>query len=298
MTLAEIKDQVASENISKAIRNLLAYLKKRDDRELTNSIQTIQGNLSSIENDRDLGLMTNSEVMANQAKIRRSVLNFIDKAEALYEGEVKRPVIFLAFANDPKAPLDNLEKEEDKINRGLRDLHDDQRIEIYKESHAGIDDIYATFTRFRERILIFHYAGHANSEKLQLSGEDAQADGLAELIQQQAHLRLVFLNGCSTSGQVTRLLDLGIPAIIATSTPINDEKATKFAIQFYQSLADEATLEQAFTEARSILKSRGQMPDQAFEIHRGLGSRKPTTLPENPWGLYVSKDEVLDWKLA
>ena len=51
-----------------------------------------------------------------------------------------------------------------------------------------------------------------------------------------AGLKLVFLNGCSTRPQVKRLLDAGVPAVIATARPIDDAVATEFAVAFYQAL--------------------------------------------------------------
>ncbi|MEZ4471740.1 MAG: hypothetical protein R3F60_13265 [bacterium] len=46
------------------------------------------------------------------------------------------------------------------------------------------------------------------------------------MLSSQPGLQLVFLNGCSTEAQVRRLLDLGVPAVIATNRAIDDGVAT------------------------------------------------------------------------
>ena len=82
-------------------------------------------------------------------------------------------------------------------------------------STAG--DIFKVFQdpKYRNRIAIFHYGGHANGYQLLLesaSGQSAAADagGLAAFLAQQQGLQLVFLNGCSTQQQTQGLLDANI----------------------------------------------------------------------------------------
>ncbi|NJL15011.1 MAG: CHAT domain-containing protein [Microscillaceae bacterium] len=159
------------------------------------------------------------------------------------------PVIFLAFANDKDAYLSNLKKEADSIYKALQALHDSGKIEIYKEEQTTLANIFDAFTRFRDRIVLFHYAGHAQSQQLFLEDTAANANGLAKLIGEQKNLQLVFLNGCATQGQVQELLQRGVKSVLATAVPIQDNKATEFATQFYQSLASQASLQQAFNEA-------------------------------------------------
>lgn len=54
----------------------------------------------------------------------------------------------------------------------------------------------------------------------------ANANGLARLLGQRPNLQLVFLNGCSTEGQVAELLAQGVKVVIATDAPVNDRKAS------------------------------------------------------------------------
>ena len=233
-----------------------------------------------------------------------------------------KPVIFLSFANDNDAYLASLKAEEDYLYESLQDAHDAGYLEIYNRGRATIDDIFANFTRFRDRIVIFHYGGHASGTQLKLEDRDANSSGLAKLMGQQENLKLVFLNGCSTKGQVDELLNAGVKALIATSVPINDEKAVVFAKQFYESLADDATIEEAFNEAVSRLETEGYTSAKDINIIRSSGTNqnlntddlpvsqtRDFSLPgsfesepekdENqiPWGLYVNDESILAWKL-
>lgn len=210
-----------------------------------------------------------------------------------------KPVVFLAFANDKDAYLENLEREEDSIYQKLQPLIDLEAIQVYSRGRTTIEDIYQQFNRFRKKIVIFHYGGHAGSTTLHLKGKTAQAKGLAELLANQKNLKLVFLNGCSTKEQVEYLLHLGVPAVIATSVPINDKKATDFAIQFYQSLVSGATLKESFEEAVSRLRTEKQLTDNQAE-YRFLGAvltEKNINIAENPWGFFVRKKTVENWKI-
>lgn len=215
----------------------------------------------------------------------------------------KPPVIFLAFANSTDAYLDMLKRESRNVNHALEALEDKQLINIAREESAGIEELFHTFNRFRGRIAIFHYAGHADGTQLHLDDEQfANADGIAELLSAENALKLVFLNGCSTKGQVARLMELGVPAVIATSVAINDTKATEFAEHFYRSLANKSTIKSAFNYAVSFLKTKYRnMETPTIQQHRGL--RLPSSAPaekeELPWGLYLNDnaDQILDWTL-
>ena len=151
-----------------------------------------------------------------------------------------RPIVFLAFA-DARSDLSSLKVE----GWSLKDQFDELKqrgviADLMVEERASLERIYAVFQKHRDRIAIFHFGGHADRDRLLLQSafepRPAYADGLATLLGQQRGLKLVFLNGCSTRPQVKRLLDAGVPAVIATARPIDDAVATEFAVAFYQAL--------------------------------------------------------------
>ncbi len=112
------------------------------------------------------------------------------------------PVIFLAFANSSSNPLPNLAEEYHRLTATLRPAEAKGLCELVVEPYATLDEILRTFQdeRYRRRIAIFHYAGHADSYRLLLEKADgtsaiAYSGGLAAWLGGQGSLQLVFLNG-------------------------------------------------------------------------------------------------------
>ena len=181
-----------------------------------------------------------------------------------------RPVVFLAFA-DARSDLSSLKVE----GWSLKDQFDELKqrgviADVVVEEKASLERIYSVFQKYRDRIALFHFGGHADGDRLLLQSafepRPAYAEGLATLLGQQRGLKLVFLNGCSTRPQVKRLLDAGAPAVIATARPIDDAVATEFAVAFYQALttgySDEnrkitggCSLAMAFAQAEGLSKT-------------------------------------------
>ncbi|PHN07388.1 CHAT domain-containing protein [Flavilitoribacter nigricans] len=201
------------------------------------------------------------------------------------------PVIFLAFANNSDAPLPQLEREGESIYRCLNEGSGKGHYILHRESFATTEKIAHYLIDFKDRVVVFHYGGHAEGDGLELTDQKAGSEGIAQLISAQKQLKLVFLNGCSTKPQVKQLLDLGVPAVIATSCPINDTKATELAEQFYSALMKRHTIREAFAMAAGLIKAKGGEAEQ----YRGIVLKEDAET--FPWGLYSENDEVLDWKL-
>ncbi len=171
------------------------------------------------------------------------------------------PIIFLAFANDRQpngAYLRNLAEEARRLQDTLRTAEQAGLCQVVTQQNVTIDQVFNTFqdARYRNRLGVFHYGGHANGYQLLLetatgATAPAHAAGLAAFLAQQRGLALVFLNGCSTQPQVQGLLDAGISIVIATAQAIDDAVATDFADRFYKALASGATVQSAFHQATS-----------------------------------------------
>ena len=126
-------------------------------------------------------------------------------------------VIFLAFANDDNQPLSSLKDEYDGIYKTLSPNHLKQHYLLHRDTEASIESISHYLVQFRNHIRLFLYSGHAGEHRLVLDKGDARAEGIAQLLSQCPKLKLVFLNGCSTKGQVNALLEKGIPAVMLTA---------------------------------------------------------------------------------
>ncbi|HEY2738748.1 MAG TPA: CHAT domain-containing protein, partial [Thermoanaerobaculia bacterium] len=169
------------------------------------------------------------------------------------------PVVFLAFANDraDKArTLRNLPQEQRQVREALVAAEQAGHCEVVERANATVGEVLDIFqdARYRDRVVVFHFGGHAGSGVLLFESPEgearlAHAGSFARFLGMQRGLELVFLNGCSTQGQVQDLLASGVPAVIATSENIPDAVATEISSRFYKALASGAPLRTSFTEA-------------------------------------------------
>ena len=198
-----------------------------------------------------------------------------------------KPIIYLAFSNSPANPLEALKKELNQIqtifeNQVLRDL-----FEIKVRMESSLDEIIQTFRNFRDRIVIFHYAGHADdySLLLKVGKEEKSVDsrGLTPFFEGASKLKLVFLNGCATEKQAEDLQSF-VPFVVATSREIDDVWASRFAVNFYRSLAANASIGQAFRESEGVLGA-----EHGSETVRGLHLRSKGGQPA--WQLHFNPEK-------
>ena len=142
------------------------------------------------------------------------------------------PVVFLAFANDQDDYLPALKAESRAVFSILQPLAQQSLIDIHREESSTTEELYSDLLAHQGNVVLFHYAGHADGQSLWLEGGQGSADGIAHLLATQSDLRVVFLNGCATVDQVRELHAAGVPAVIATSVKINDDRATRFSRAF------------------------------------------------------------------
>mgnify|MGYP002624252970 CR=1 FL=1 len=210
------------------------------------------------------------------------------------------PLIFLAFANDPDAHLALLKQESRLLFSALEELDRKAYLKLHREESAQTKDIFDGFTRNKNRVAIFHYGGHASGTKLLLEEGEGHAIGLAPLLGEQENLKLVFLNGCSSKGQVETLFRAGVKSVIATSVEIEDVKATEFAQQFYEALANKRSIGQAFQLAEAFLKTRYSDSISIQSRSIVVEELEKEESEDLPWGLYIQEgylEEILNWKL-
>jgi hypothetical protein len=214
------------------------------------------------------------------------------------------PVVFLAFANDPDAHLENLKTESRRVYRTLQPLEDKGQIQVHREESSNIDELYQDLLRHDGRIVIFHYGGHANGKALRLEGGDGDGKGLAGLLGQQSGLKLVFLNGCASKGHVKHLLDAGVPAVIATSVPIGDVKAQEFANAFYLALAEGRSIAAAFDSSSAFVQGKYGAGGEGVVFTRSgtdwEDEDEEYDVPVLEWGLYMQEscaDDLEQWRL-
>ena len=220
----------------------------------------------------------------------------------------RQVVVFLAFANDREDKarfLRNLPKEQRRIREALAPAVEAGHCEVVERNNATVDDVFDVLQdiRYRDRVAVFHYGGHAGPAELLLETpaggvELAHAGGLAAFLGEQRGLALVFLNGCSSAGQVQALLDAGVPAVVATSQAIDDAVATELAARFYRSLASGMPLRTAYAEAQAAVRTRWGSASKATyrsAVAEAVGEERW------PWEVYVrpgAEEHAAKWSLA
>lgn len=212
--------------------------------------------------------------------------------------ELNTPVIFLAFAN-PGQDL-NLSREQKALEQLLKPLQRAGFFQLIIEANASLKDIFHHFTDYktRDRIAIFHYAGHALYEQIFLQTETVNSEPLHQFLSRQASLQLVFLNACTTQAQAQYLNQQGVPHVIGTSTFIGDQMAIDFAREFYRNLTELFSIKESFENTKNLMEGKGICTGETFTRH----SKKlyPTTPKEKeiPWELHTNDEDLAaSWTL-
>jgi hypothetical protein len=205
-----------------------------------------------------------------------------------------KPVVFLAFANEQEGLryLRNLPEESRQLQSILQQAEDQGLCKLVPKTNVTLPEIDEVFRRHGSRVALFHFAGHADADRLLLESASgataAHAEGLAGYLGGQGGMKLVFLNGCSTRPQVAELLRKGIDVVLATARPIDDDAARAFAVNFYEHLVAGQTFRDAFERARDLAKAaRGGRPRAFF---RDLAAFDPEDVADDrgfPWDFQV-----------
>ena len=202
--------------------------------------------------------------------------------------------ILVITANDPNDHLQNLAREGKDIQRLLNSAPR-KNYDVALIPETTTEDIVNELNVPNRQVEMLHYAGHANSSILRLSDTDAEATALAEKLRSYPSLKCIFLNGCATKGQVEFFHAVGIPFVLATARPVEDNKAYWLATQLFQYLVLGRSLRQAFKEvmADNALQKKGII----FINERGIGRISDASTADSfAWGLYT-KDDIEDYSL-
>lgn len=205
--------------------------------------------------------------------------------------------IIISFANSTDAPLKSITAEDEGIHgilianrRGVYDVH--------RESYATVANMNNAFGAYGNEIAIFHYGGHAGQTSLLFNDQEANGVGIAYQLKPSIdaqNLKLVVLNGCSTAKQVDKLLGLGVPAVIATNCPIDDDAAGIFGVELFKNIIQKRmTTRNAFTAALAAAQVATTAALGVDEpLHRDL--HLPGDAPREPfWGLFYKTADAVD----
>lgn len=205
-------------------------------------------------------------------------------------------VLFFAFANDSANPLATLKDEAAELSRLLSPGEQKGHYVLVFEPFATRENLVSSLAQYKNQITLFHYSGHAGRDALATADELSHAEGIAHLLGQCPNLKLAFLNGCSTQGQVKQLWEKGVPGILATSAPVEDAAATRFSSRFYQALSNQEKLQSAFELAKGDMLTT--TPGFQIQFHRSIGVINEQE-SKAEWGLFAKegRDDVLNWQV-
>ena len=215
------------------------------------------------------------------------------------------PVILAAFANDRTDQthfLRNLSEEAQRIQAVFEPAR--ELCPLVLLPSATLDEILNAFQKYRNRVVVFHYAGHANGFELLLESASGGvhrvgAQGLAAFLGQQQGLQLVFLNGCSTERQAEDLLNAGVGCVIATTQSIDDGVATEIASRFYNGIVNTAPLQAAYTQA--VGSAQAASGGETQRLIRRKPTEEPVAHVEGRWPWLLKfrpgAERVAQWNL-
>ena len=205
--------------------------------------------------------------------------------------------LYLCYANQDTNPLPSLRDEQRDIKQALLKGASSGHFYVLEEAFASSQVMVNAIQQIRPNLSIFHFSGHAGKDRLEMSGNAAAfSEGIAQLLSKCPQLQLVFLNGCSTLGQVAALHEAGVPLVIATSAPINDLKAKTFGARFYAALSENQSIRQAYELAKAEIMTIDNLV--VFTENRGLALLQENS-EEPTWGLFTKagKEAAEDWRL-
>ncbi|MEL6253970.1 MAG: CHAT domain-containing protein [Bacteroidota bacterium] len=208
---------------------------------------------------------------------------------------LKLPVVLLSFANnDDGRPLET-KSESSALKDALLLVEHEGLVNVEREESVNMEELHKRLINYYDDLVIFHFAGHADSTDLLLEDGEVAGKGTAKMLGQAPHLQLVFLNACETREQAEAFLDHGVKIVIATSWPINDTRAIKFSRAFYESLSRKDSIEDAFERAKAYMEveaDSGALRSLNFGDEGEVEERT-----ELPWRLYYRESRHLSWKI-
>lgn len=181
----------------------------------------------------------------------------------------------LASPNDQET-LD-VESEWMRLENTTKNLRAQQKITLTRVEPPTLDALRA---RLRQNEYhIFHFIGHGEYDAdkqrgaLVFENEDGTSravsdERVATLLNDANSLRVVLLNACEGArtsmqnpfaGVAPRLIQQGIPAVIAMQFPISDPAAIEFSGDVYSTLADGYPIDAAVNEARRAIYFSGSV---------------------------------------
>ena len=201
------------------------------------------------------------------------LVRYLDFAERVEILEVAPPLRVLLVVSSPTdyAQLD-VERECGKMEEAVAELKKAGRLSVDRLDHATLGELNRALTKQTYHIL--HFIGHGGADgasegHLMFEDNDERGyavDGstLGTLLHNHPSMRIALLNACegartlgkdSFAGVAQRLVQQGIPCVVAMQFEISDASAIQFSTAFYEAVATNQPIDQAVAQGRLAIYS-------------------------------------------
>ncbi len=184
---------------------------------------------------------------------------------------VKPPIKILVMISNPNDRerwrwLD-VDQEWASLRKALDRLLKRKLVKLEKIENATPSELLRWLSK-KEEYHIFHFIGHGEFDAIIMEdeggkGNPVSGEDLGTILHDHRSLRLAVLNACegarsscndSFAGTAPRLVQQGIPAVIAMQFKVSDPVAIDFASRFYEALlVDTYPVDAALAEARKVI---------------------------------------------
>ena len=179
-------------------------------------------------------------------------------------------LVIISGPDDPRISPLNTEKEQEVILEAVDKLQREQKIKVDFTEDATFENIEGYLNE--QDYHIVHFTGHGiykdGKGHLVFETENQKArlidnKTLSDLFSERG-IRLIVLSSCESAkgsnkevfGDLASMLcRKGIPAVVAMQYSVLDEVATKFAYNFYKTIANGKPVDIALKEARVVMKN-------------------------------------------
>jgi len=201
------------------------------------------------------------------------LVRYLDFAERVEILEVAAPLRVLLVVSSPTdyAQLD-VERECAKMEEAVAGLKETGQLTVDRIDKATLGELQRALTRHTYHVI--HFIGHGGADGASeghLMFEDNEQRGyavdgstLGTLLHNHPSMRIALLNACegaralgkdSFAGVAQRLVQQGIPCVVAMQFEISDASAIQFSSAFYEGVASGKPVDQAVAEGRLAIFS-------------------------------------------
>lgn len=265
MKLHDIEEKLQAGELKIGLKNLGGYVKEKlpEESELRMTVISLVAQNNRLIQKRAAKILSDGEASISENQIRFGALEIIGvlREEAHPNGtyedqnsEIKGKSLILFFSANPQdeSPL-QLGKEAREIEAALKKASLSNRFEFKIAPATRPKDFLQTLLEHQPEFV--HFSGHGESEGIFMLDDEGDSlffskEKLADVFKLFGEVvGCVFLNACYSADQ-SEAMRKYIPHIVGTTSAVDDDDASKFAVLFYSAIAEGREIPFAFELAK------------------------------------------------